>query len=429
MTVREQAAAARKASFRLASASTQIKDQALEAVAAALDGARDEILEENRKDQERARAAGLKDSLFKRLVLTDGKIEQIVASVRDVKRLPDPVGIRKLARELDDGLILTQVSVPIGVVGVIFESRPDALVQISTLALKSGNAVILKGGSEAAHSNRVLFRLIREAAERVDPVFRGAFQLVETREDVRELLALDDLIDLMIPRGSNELVRSIQESTRIPVLGHAEGICHVYIDADADLDMAVEVTFDSKCQYPAVCNAAETLLVHEAAAPAVLPRLAARLEGVELRGDERTRAVISCAAATEEDWRTEYNDLILSIRVVASLDEAVDHINTNGSHHTDSILTRDRAAAEAFLAGVDSASVMWNCSTRFADGFRYGLGAEVGISTGKIHARGPVGLEGMTSTKYVLEGTGQVVADYASGSKTFTHRDLPRSSG
>jgi glutamate-5-semialdehyde dehydrogenase len=425
MTVREQAEAARRASFRLASASTAVKDRALEAVAAAIDGARGEILAENGKDQDQARATGLKEALFKRLVLTDKKIDQIVASIRDLLRLADPVGRRKLARELDDGLILTQVTVPIGVIGVIFESRPDALVQISTLGLKSGNAVILKGGSEAAHSNRVLFRLIRDAARGVDPVFTDAFQLVETREHVRELLALDGLVDLMIPRGSNELVRSIQESTRIPVLGHAEGICHVYVDADADLDMAVEVAYDAKCQYPAVCNAMETLLVHEAVAEAFLPRLARRLEGVELRGDEKTRALISCQAATEADWRTEYNDLVLSVRVVGSLVDAVDHVNTFGSHHTDSIVTADRAAAMEFLKGVDSASVMWNCSTRFADGFRYGLGAEVGISTGKIHARGPVGLEGLTSTKYVLEGTGQVVADYAEGRRRFTHRDLP----
>ena len=424
MTVREQAEAARRASFRLASASTAVKDEALEAVAAAIDRARAEVLEENRKDQEQAQKIGLKDSLFKRLVLTDAKIDQIVASVRDLLRLEDPVGKRRLARELDDGLVLTQVTVPIGVVGVIFESRPDALVQISTLALKSGNAVILKGGSEAAHSNRILHRLIRDAAEGSDPVFRGAFQLVETRQDVRELLELDGLVDLMIPRGSNELVRSIQESTRIPVLGHAEGICHVYVDADADLDMAVAVARDAKCQYPAVCNAMETLLVHEAVAADYLPRLAQRLEGVELRGDAKTRKLISCKAASDADWRTEYNDLVLSIRVVASLEEAVEHINTFGSHHTDSIVTRDRAAAEAFLAGVDSSSVMWNCSTRFADGFRYGLGAEVGISTGKIHARGPVGLEGLASTKYVLEGTGQVVADYAEGRRRFTHRDL-----
>ena len=228
----------------------------------------------------------------------------------------------------------------------------------------------------------------------------------------------------MIPRGSNELVRQIQESTRIPVLGHADGICHLYVDRDADLDMAVQVAYDAKCQYPAVCNAIETLLVHSAAAAEYLPRLAERLQGVELRGDERTLGIIPAAKASEQDWSSEYNDLILSIRVVDSIDEAVDHINGYGSHHTDGIVTRNEAEARRFIAEVDSSSVMWNCSTRFADGFRYGLGAEVGISTGKIHARGPVGLEGLTSTKFILEGSGQIVADYVSGGSNFTHRDL-----
>ncbi|MBA7695010.1 Gamma-glutamyl phosphate reductase [subsurface metagenome] len=338
--------------------------------------------------------------------------------------MEDPVGKTLLVRELDKGLVLRKNTVPIGVIGVIFESRPDALVQISSLCVKSGNVVILKGGSEALHSNRILFELIREAAEATDPVFKDTLHLVETREQIGELLELDRWIDLMIPRGSNELVRRIQENTRIPVLGHAEGICHLYVDREADLDMAVEVAYDAKCQYPAVCNAIETLLVHSGAAEEYLPRLADRLEGVELRGDERTRGIIEARTAEESDWRAEYNDLILSIRMVDSLDEAVDHINTYGSHHTDSIITGSEAAARRFLADVDSSSVMWNCSTRFADGFRYGLGAEVGISTGKIHARGPVGLEGLTSSKYILEGDGQIVSGYADGSRRFTHRDL-----
>jgi len=426
MTVLEQAQAAKRASFRLAGASTEVKDRALAAIAEALDRGRAQILEENRKDQEQAKKTGLKDSLFKRLVLTDEKIDQIVESVRDVQRLEDPVGKTLLARELDRGLILKKATVPIGVIGVIFESRPDALVQISTLCVKSGNVVILKGGSEALHSNRILFELIRAAAEATDPIFKDTLHLVETREQIGELLELDRWIDLMIPRGSNELVRRIQESTRIPVLGHADGVCHLYVDREADPDMAVEVAFDAKCQYPAVCNAIETLLVHSEVAETYLPRLAERLEGVELRGDERTRGIIQVIAATEEDWKTEYTDLILSIRVVDTLEEAVDHINTHGSHHTDAIVTRDEATARRFVSDVDSSSVMWNCSTRFADGFRYGLGAEVGISTGKIHARGPVGLEGLTSTKYILEGDGQIVADYAGGNKRFTHRDLPR---
>jgi glutamate-5-semialdehyde dehydrogenase len=424
MRVEEQAGRARQASYRLATLSTEVKNRALESAARALEGHGREILAGNLKDQEQARKLGLKDALLKRLILSEGKLTQIVESVREVVRLPDPVGRRLLVRELDDGLVLTKLTVPIGVIGVIFESRPDALVQIASLGLKSGNAVILKGGSEARLSNRILFTLIREAVEAADPAFRDALQLVETREDVRQLLALDQLIDLMIPRGSGELVKSIQENTRIPVLGHAEGVCHLYVDRDAELSMAVELAYDAKCQYPAVCNAIETLLVHGEVAPQFLPRLASRLRGVELRGDARTRAIIPAREVAEADWRAEYNDLILAIRVVSSLEEAVAHINRYGSHHTDAIVTSDSAAARRFLAEVDSASVMWNCSTRFADGYRYGLGAEVGISTGKVHARGPVGLEGLTSTKYVLEGSGQVVADYAEGRRRFTHREL-----
>jgi glutamate-5-semialdehyde dehydrogenase len=424
MSVREQAQAARQASYRLATLATEVKDRALQAVARTLEERRREILAENLKDQDEAHRLGLKEALVKRLVLTEGKVAQMAESVREVVRLPDPVGRRLLARELDEGLVLTKVSVPLGVIGVIFESRPDALVQIASLGMKSGNAVILKGGSEALHSNRLLFSLVRDAAAAVEPAFRDGLQLVESRADVRELLALDRLIDLLIPRGSNELVKNIQENTRIPVLGHAEGVCHLYVDAEADLSMAVELAYDAKCQYPAVCNAIETLLVHERVAREFLPRLAARLSKVELRGDERTRAIIPALPASQEDWRAEYNDLILSIRVVDSLAEAIEHVNTFGSHHTDAIITGHEPSARRFLAEVDSASVMWNCSTRFADGYRYGLGAEVGIATGKIHARGPVGLEGLTSTKYLLEGRGQGVAAYAEGRRRFTHREL-----
>jgi glutamate-5-semialdehyde dehydrogenase len=424
MGVKEQAQSARRASYRLATASSLLKNKALQRIADDLAANSGRILAENLKDQEQARRTKLKDTLLKRLILDPKKVAQMVESVREVIRLPDPVGRRLLARELDQDLLLTQVTVPIGVIGVIFESRPDAMVQIATLGLKSGNAVILKGGSEAQASNRILHGLAREAAEAADPVFRDALQLVETRAQVKELLELDGLVDLIIPRGSGELVKSIQAGTRIPVLGHSEGVCHLYVDRAADLAMAVELAYDAKCQYPAVCNAIETLLVHRDMAGEYLPRLAARLEGVELRGDERTRAVIPALEAGVEDWSAEYNDLILAVRVVDSLQEAVEHVNTYGSHHTDAIVTRDEAAARRFLAEVDSSSVMWNCSTRFADGYRYGLGAEVGISTGKIHARGPVGLAGLTSTKYILEGRGQVVADYVDGRRSFTHKDL-----
>ncbi|HEC56338.1 MAG TPA: glutamate-5-semialdehyde dehydrogenase [Candidatus Syntrophoarchaeum butanivorans] len=425
MSIEEQAKLGREAALRLASASTDAKNNALERIARNLDENRGDILEANEMDVKEAKKANLTPSLIKRLELSDKKIDDIIEGVRSVIGLEDPVGKVLMTTELDESLTLYKVSTPIGLIGVIFESRPDALVQISTLCLKSGNAAILKGGSEAKNSNRVLFNLIKDAIEE-DAIFKDAIQLVETREDVRELLKLDEYIDLMIPRGSNTLVRYIQENTKIPVLGHSDGICHVYVDKDADLKMAVDIAFDAKCQYAAVCNAMETLLVHSAIADAFLAAIKTRYDeqGVEIRGDERVRAIIECAEATDEDWVTEYNDLILSIKVVDSLDDAIDHINRYGSHHTDAIVTADERAAERFLNEVDSSSVMWNCSTRFSDGYRYGFGAEVGISTNKIHARGPVGLDGLTIYKYKLIGNGQVVEDYVEGRKKFTHRRL-----
>ncbi|MDY6958718.1 MAG: glutamate-5-semialdehyde dehydrogenase, partial [Halobacteriota archaeon] len=307
----------------------------------------------------------------------------------------------------------------------VFESRPDALVQISTLCIKSGNAVILKGGSEAINSNRILFDLIKSAVE-ADDRFKDTLQLVETREDVNDLLKLDEYIDLMIPRGSNALVRYIKGNTKIPVLGHADGVCHLYVDRDADIDMALSVSFDSKCQYAAVCNAMETLLVHRSIASEFLPKMKELFdkENVELRGDPEVCEIIKAIEATEDDWTTEYNDMTLSIKVVGSLEEAIDHINRYGSHHTDAIVTRDEAASRIFMDEVDSSSVMWNCSTRFADGYRYGLGSEVGISTSKIHSRGPVGLEGLVIYKYKLFGAGQIVADYAEDRSNFTHKRI-----
>jgi len=309
---------------------------------------------------------------------------------------------------------------------VVFESRPDALVQISTLCLKSGNAVLLKGGSEAARTNKILADVIAQASEK-SGLPPGWIQLLETREDVADMLALHGYIDLIIPRGSNQFVRYIMSHTDIPVLGHADGICHVYVDSDADPDMAVNIVVDSKCQYVAVCNAAETLLVDEKIAPTFLPRAKATLEqkGVELRGCPKTAALIDVKPATEQDWSTEYLDLILSIKVVAGLDEAIEHINRYGSRHTDAVVTADKEKADRFMALVDSANVFWNCSTRFADGYRYGLGAEVGISTNKIHARGPVGLEGLVIYKWKLLGTGQIVADYSGpNAKKFTHKKI-----
>ncbi|HVO77497.1 MAG TPA: glutamate-5-semialdehyde dehydrogenase, partial [Methanomassiliicoccales archaeon] len=295
------------------------------------------------------------------------------------------------------------------------------------LCLKSGNAVLLKGGSEARNTNEALARVIMDSAVSADEGFEDAVQLLPTREEFRELLKQDDLVDLIVPRGSNELVRSIKESTKIPVLGHAAGVCHTYVDEDADVEMAVRVCYDAKCQYPAVCNAMETLLVHRKIGEAFLPKMARKFAEakVELRGDEDSRHLAKMKEATKDDWYAEYNDLILSVRIVDSLEEAVEHINRYGSHHTDAIVTNDEERARRFMDSVDSASVMWNCSTRFADGYRYGLGAEVGISTNKTHARGPVGLEGLTIYKWRLSGEGQIVADYVGrGAKRFTHKRL-----
>lgn len=423
MTVREQVREARQAAYRLAVMSTEKKNAGLLAAADLIMAEAGRILEANRADCEDARAAGLGQALYKRLVLSQQKLDVIAASLRSVANLPDPVGEVLVRRELDSGLELTQVRVPIGVLGVVFESRPDALVQIASLAVKSGNAVILKGGSEARGSNRVLHELLVQALAGTDPGFSGALQLVETREEIGAVLTMDGEIDLMIPRGSSELVRYIQDNTRIPVLGHADGVCHLYIDEGADAEMAVAVTVDSKMQYPAVCNAVETLLVHREMT-GLLSVLATALEGVALRGCPETRKHINAAAVDESDWTAEYNDLVLAVKVVPSLDAAIRHINEYGSHHTDAIVTADAGRAQEFCRRVDSSSVLWNASTRFADGFRYGLGAEVGISTGKVHARGPVGLEGLTTTQYRVAGSGQIVADYAEGRRSFTHRRL-----
>ncbi|MFP4362224.1 MAG: glutamate-5-semialdehyde dehydrogenase [Spirochaetia bacterium] len=424
MKVREQAELAKKSSFLLATTLKEVRNASLIRAAQLLEDNITQVLTENAKDLEAAEKTGLAGPLLKRLKLSEQKVKKMAEGLRSISLLDDPLGRRSVKRELDAGLVLERVSVPIGVIGVIFESRPDALVQIAGLCMKSGNSVLLKGGKEALYSNRILFSLMRKAAEDTSKMYTGALHLVETREEIKELLEMDDLIDLMIPRGSNALVRYIQENTKIPVLGHADGICHLYIDKNADLSKAVELTHDSKCQYPAVCNALETLLVHSDVAEKVLPKIAEKLTDVLLRGDEKTRNIISCAPASEEDWSTEYTDLILSVKVVESAAEAMEHINAYGSHHTDCIVTENDATADEFLRLVDSSSVMHNASTRFADGFRYGLGAEVGISTSKIHARGPVGLEGLTTTKYILRGKGHTVTPYADGEKTFTHKDM-----
>ena len=424
---RETARAARQASFALAASPAQVRNGALLAVADALEAHRGEIFAANRLDL--SDAAELAAPVKKRLRFDEAKLTDVLSGLRALAAMEDPIGHEQLRTELADGLVLSRVSCPIGVVGVIFESRPDALVQIAGLCMKSGNAVLLKGGREALHTNAALYAVLKAASEAAG-LPAGWAGLLTTREDVGEMLRLDEEIDLIIPRGSNAFVRYIMDNTRIPVLGHSDGVCHLYLHEDADPDMAARVVVDAKTQYPAACNAVETLLVHEKAG-AALAAAAKTLHaaGVRIRADVPAQAVLAgagvpCEAATEADWRTEYLDLTISVRTVASLAEAIAHINRYGSHHTDGILTQDDAAAQRFFALVDSAGVYQNCSTRFADGYRYGFGAEVGIATGKLHARGPMGLEGLCSYKYILRGHGDVVADFAGGKRSFTHKKL-----
>ncbi len=429
MDTRQAASKAGEAAVRLAAITAGLKNQALREIALSLKKNSKDIVKANRMDLEQAERQKLSPQLIKRLRFDEPKIDEAFQGLESLAGLDDPVGKTLRAVELDRGLELFQVTCPIGVIGVIFESRPDALVQISSLCLKSGNSILLKGGSEASQTNRILAAIITDASLSAG-IPEGWLGLLETREDVTGLLALDDCIDLIVPRGSNAFVRHIMENTNIPVLGHADGICHVYVDVKADLDKALRITVDSKCQYVAVCNAAETLLVHKDIARAFLPKAKEALEarGVELRGCKRTRELIDVIPATEEDWRTEYLDLILSIRIVKGLDQAIEHINRYGSGHTDVVVTDERERGLRFMEQVDSADVFLNCSSRFSDGFRYGLGAEVGISTNKIHARGPVGLEGLVIYKWRLFGDGHVVADYT-GEKalSFTHKDIKAS--
>ncbi|WP_448513896.1 glutamate-5-semialdehyde dehydrogenase [Parathermosynechococcus lividus] len=410
----------------LASLDAAARNQALEAVAVALEAATPEILAANRTDCEQARANGLTPSLYARLELSASKLAAAIDGVRQVAALPDPLGQRQLHRQLDDGLILSRVTCPLGVLGVIFEARPDAVMQIAALAIKSGNGAILKGGQEASRSCQAIMQAIQQGLT-TSAVPAGAIALLMRRAEITELLQLEEWVDLIIPRGSNEFVRYIQNNTRIPVLGHADGLCHLYVDVAADLDKAIAITLDAKTQYPAACNAIETLLVHRGIADEFLPKVAAALSqaGVELRGDALACHLVPMTLASEADWTTEYCDLILAIKVVANLEAALEHIATYGSGHTEAIVTENPATAERFLQDVDAASVFHNCSTRFADGFRYGFGAEVGISTHKLPPRGPVGLEGLVTYKYQLVGNGHIVASYSGdGAKPFQHRDL-----
>ena len=413
------------ASPEVAATSTETRNAALAAIKEALAANAAVIFEANEADLAAAEESGVAPAIVKRLKFDQHKLDDVCAGIDDLIKLADPVGAVLLDRELDEGLRMRRIACPIGVIGVIFEARPDALVQISTLCLKSGNCSILKGGSETMRTNKALFELIHAAATAAGMPELCMFQ-IEAREDIGKLLACDGSVDLLIPRGSNSFVRYIMDNTRIPVMGHADGICHIYADESADVELAVPVIIDAKTQYTAACNAVETLLVHRAVAPSLLPPLAAACAeaGVTLRGDADTQAIIDCDPATDDDWATEYLDLILSIKIVDDIDEAITHINRYGSHHTDAIMAEDDAAAAHFMQLVDSAGVYRNCSTRFADGFRYGFGAEVGISTSKLHARGPVGLEGLVTYKYKIFGSGQIVGDYASGKSSFHFKDL-----
>ena len=430
-TVSEISSIAKAASLQLAHLPVDIKNRALELAASAIEGGCLSILQENVKDLEFAQNENISGPLIARLRLNENKIMGMAKGIRSVIRLEDPVGQQQMAIEMDEGLTLYRVTCPIGVIGAIFESRPDAVPQISSLCFKSGNAVILKGGREAQHSNKIIVSLISDAIEQVDGVPIGSAQMIKTRSEVADMLKEEKNINLIVPRGSNDFVKYIQENTRIPVLGHSEGICHGYIDSKADPDKATSITLDSKLQYPAACNAMETLLVHEDIAQTILPPLVKQfcLQKVELVGCDRTRKIIfNIKPALEKDWDTEYTDLKLSIMVVSQLSEAIKFINMHGSGHTDSIITEDALRAERFLNEVDSSSVLWNASTRFADGFRFGLGAEIGISTNKTHARGPVGLDGLVIYKYKLIGTGQTVAEYSGdNAREFKHNQLPLS--
>lgn len=418
----ELAKRAKAASTPLSDTSVELRNRALLAMAEELRVHSAEIGEANGRDLEASRDLG--DALQKRLVFDEKKLRGVVDGLEALASLPDPLGRVLTRTELAEGLHLRRVTCPIGVIGIIFEARPDALVQISSLCLKSGNAVLLKGGKEALHTNRILAEVIRNATEAVG-LPGDWIQLLETREEVNGMLRLNEYIDLIVPRGSNSFVKYIMENTTIPVLGHSAGLCHLFLDASANLEKAVAIAVDAKTQAPATCNTVETLLVHKDAASRLLPAVcdALRNAGVELRGDEMSRSIVTwMKPATEEDWSTEYLALILSVKVVDDLAAAIAHINRFGSHHTDAIVTEDAAAAELFQRRVDSADVFWNASTRFADGYRFGLGAEVGISTSKIHARGPVGLEGLTIYKWLLSGQGDTVAPFADGRRAFTHR-------
>ena len=411
----EIATKAKNASKKVATLSTEIKNKALLNIANNLKANQDKIFEANKMDLELARPfvenGELSQSVFNRLKLDENKMSDMIQGIIDISNLEDPIGKTLLKRQLDDGLILTKISCPIGVLGIIFEARPDVISQISSLAIKSSNAVILKGGKESINTNKAIMNVIQEALAKTEGFPENVLTQVFTRDDVKNMLSMDKYIDLIIPRGGNNLVKFIKENTKIPVLGHADGICHIFVDASADLEKSKRVIIDAKTQYPSACNSVETILIHKDFKYET--ELLKALEDADIE-----------LIATPESWHKEYSDKVLSYKFVSSLEEAIEHINEFSSGHTESILTEDENNAKIFMNAVDSAGVYHNVSTRFADGFRYGFGAEVGISTNKTHARGPVGLEGLTIYKYNLEGNGDIVKDYVEGVKKFNHKDI-----
>ena len=431
ISVETMAQNAKLASYTLSSIKTAVKNRALLNIAKKIEENKQLILKENEKDLEQAKQllenGEINQSTYNRLKLDENKMRDMVNGIKDVKKLEDPVNKKLWAMGLDTGLDLYRVSCPIGVIGVIFEARPDVIPQISALAIKSGNAVILKGGKEAYNTNLILANLIKEALSEIPEFPENVINLLFTRDDVAQMLALDKYIDLIIPRGGKSLVNYVKDNTKIPVMGHSDGICHIYIDEFADLKNAAEICVDAKVQYPSACNAVETILIHESLVENYLPQLVEELEkaGVTIKGCEKCKeSVPHIVQATKEDWATEYGDKIVSIKSVKDIFDAIAHINVYGSGHTDCILSENKQCVETFMNLVDSAGVFANASTRFADGYRYGLGAEVGISTSNTHARGPVGLEGLVIYKYKLFGSGQTVAPYADGKKTFIHQRI-----
>ncbi|MBK5200151.1 MAG: glutamate-5-semialdehyde dehydrogenase [Spirochaetaceae bacterium] len=410
---------------RLSASSNEDRIKALKLMAKGLVQDRTEIFKANDKDMELAKDENTKESLVARLKFDEHKMDSVLAGIKMVANSEDPIGSVQERTLLDNDLLLEKVSFPLGVIGMIFEARPDALVQIISLCLKSGNGIVLKGGKEAMASNRALVKSIKNSLK-ASAIGNNWILLIESHEDVDTLLKMDGYIDLLIPRGSNKFVRYVMDHTNIPVMGHSDGICAIYVDESADINQSVEVCFDSKTQYPSACNAVETLLVHKNIAPAFLPKLKAKLaiKNTIIHGDSRTSEIIECIPTTSLDWDSEYLTYEIAIKIVDSEEEAIIHIAQHGSHHTDAILSNNEKNIKLFMLSVDSADVFVNCSTRFADGYRFGLGAEVGISTSKLHARGPVGLKGLMSTKYLLRGNGQIVSSYSEGENNFIHKAL-----